>query len=309
MDTGFVIVVLLVLAVMLGATGYFFVRETGWDNARLWLTGPRHMRRLFTPAASEETGIRATPYGGRVEPLPQEQMPMRMLNEAALLELREELQGELNRAAGLTREFDRRLTRMEADVQAARELPRQVDQTVHEVEIRTRKSLTRIQKRLQTSRIADSPYGQRRADALAELYGHLAQVEAALAAVVNPMLLPGEPLSVPEEFFDDTLEWSNWGDVGERAYSFGDAFNQTRIVLEPALADRIEAFIATFREALTNRVYPVVQGETRSPAHLAQMRAGLTNVVETLGPLRREIEVAYRAAALALDDDDDDEDD
>ena len=236
------------------------------------------------------------------------------LDDTALRNLREELRSEITRAAGLTRDFDMRLTRMEADVSTTKQLPdeigKSIQQSVNDVEVRTRTRITRIRGELRAARKADSPFGQRRADSVAELYSHLAQVEAALAAVVNPMLLPGEPLRVPEELFDDTLDWENWNDVGDRAYSFGGVFNQRRIVLQPELADQIERFIATFRQALTDTVSPVVQNPQRTPAQIAQMRHGLTTIIDALPPLRRELESAYRdiSAAQARDDDEDEDD-
>lgn len=301
METVIVLLVLFVLIVLFGGVAYFFVRETGWDNARLWITGPRQVRRMMSP--NPDNAAETTPFAEHIRSSrAAERGSMHLaLDDTALRSLREELQGELTRAAGLTRDFDARLTRMEADVSTSKQLPDQigktVQQTVQEVEARTRKRISRIQEELRAARIADSPFGQRRAEALAELYSHLARVEAALAAVVNPLLLPGEPLRVPDELFNDTLEWENWNDVGERAYSFGDVFNRDRIVLDADLADKIERFIATFRQALTDTVSPVVQNRARTPAQINQMRAGLTTIIVALAPLRRDIEQAYRAVS------------
>lgn len=299
METFIVILVLLVLIALFGGVGYFFVRETGWDHARLWITSPREARHMMSPPGA---GAGEAAYRDRWRPGTAESSPIPVaLDEGALRDLREELRGELTRAAGLTREFDARLTRMESELSAARQLPEEIDssmrETVQEVEDRTRAELSQLQTELRAARAADSPYGQRRADALAELYAALAQMEAALAAIVNPMLLPGEPLRVPDELFGDTLEWENWSDVGDRAYSFGEIFNRDRIVLDPELAAQIERFLSTFRQALTGTVSPVVQSPSRTPAQVGQMRTGLTTIVEALPPLRREIEVHYRACS------------
>ncbi len=299
MDTFITVIVLIVLIVLFGGAGYFFIRETGWENARLWLTGPRSVRRIMPKPSENASRFSATAWSRGVEQPDPADMGL-ALNDELLRSLREEFHGELSRAVGQTRDFDARLTRMEEDLSSTRHLPDEIGKSVQEVESRTGKKLARMQSELRSARLADSPWGQRRATSLANLYGQLAQVEAALAAVINPMLLPGEPLRVPEEFFEDTLEWSNWGDVGERAFSFGETFNQDRIVLDPDLADRIERFIATFREALTDRVYPVVQNGAANPKQVAQMRSGLTVIVEALPPLRREIEEAYRASSGTL---------
>jgi hypothetical protein len=315
MEIIIVILVLVVLLVLFGGAGYFFVRETGWDNARLWLTAPRQLRGIITPADDDTTRDARTSTPERqqrpdLRPAELGRMPL-ALDESALRSLREELQGELTRAAGITRDFDARLTRLEADLSTSLHLPDEIGRTVQDVEVRTRRRLTKLRSEVRTTRMVESSFGQRRSEALADLYRKLAQVESTLAAVVNPMLLPGEPLNVPEELYDDTLEWSNWSDVGERAFSFGQVFNQSRFLLEPQLADQIERFIATFRQALTGTVYPVVQNEGRTKAQIAQMRHGLGTIIEALPPVRREIEAAYRATSLASmrDNDDDDDDD
>lgn len=314
MEIIIVILVLFVLLALFGGAGYFFVRETGWDNARLWLTAPRQFRQRATKPQGSGQGsavLDRDDFNGTSPYLDQptdDHMPVR-LDDSALRSLREELRGELTRAAGLTRDFDVRLTRMEADLSASRELPREIERTIQEQEKRVAQRISTLRSQLHTARTADSPFGQRRSDALADLYSHLAQVEAALGSVINPMLLPGEPLSVPDEFFEDTLQWGNWADVGDRAFAFGDIFNQTRFVLDPEIADEIEKFIQTFRQALTSDVYPVVQNSRRSPSQVAQMRSGLILIVESLPSLRRTLESAYRESGVMTMAGDDKEDD
>ncbi len=318
METMVVILVLLVLLVLFGGAGYFFVRETGWEHARLWFTAPHQIRQLTgagrrearatgerdaepPPSPRRDDRERRERQLGRVEPV------AIALDDTALRDLREELQGELTRAAGLTREFDARLTRMEEALSQARHMPDEIGQSIREQDAKVRRRIEKLRVEINATKVSTTPFGQRRADALADLYSHLARVEAALAGVVNPILLPGEPLSVPAELFDDTLIWSNWNDVGERAYAFGEVFNQTRFVLEPEVADRIEQFISTFRQAVTGTVYPVLQGESRSPAQLAQVRRGLEAVIAALPPLRRNLEAAYRAQTTPATEDDEDE--
>lgn len=315
METVIVILVLFVLLVLFGGAGYFFVRETGRDNARLWLTGPRQFRQLVKkpresvekPDTREREEDAFEAQRQHLSTFMDDQMPVRM-DEMALRNLREELHGELTRTSGLTRDFDVRLTRIESDASVSRDLPGEIDRSIKEQEARTMRRIGALRDQLRASRTADSPFGQRRSDALADLYSHLAQVEAALASVINPMLLPGEPLSVPEEFFEDSLRWENWNDVGDRAYAFGDVFNQNRFVLDPNVANQIEKFIGTFRQALTGAVYPVVQNPRRSASQVAQMRAGLITIVGSLPPLRRTLESAYRESGVAtVTDDDEDE--
>ena len=310
METALVIIVLLVLLGLFGGVGYAFVRETGWENARLWLTSPRQRPGQDGPPGERPSEARASVTSPRTEPLPRRTETAAVaIDDTALRELREELHGELMRAAGLTREFDARLTRIETALAETRHLPEATERALREQDERVRRLLQRLRDEVSATKMAATPYGQRRAEALAELYGSLARVETALAGVINPVLLPGEPLTVPETLFDDTLVWENWNDVGDRAYAFGEVFNQTRVLLEPEIAGHIEHFIGTLRQALTGTIYPVLQGESRSPAQVAQVRRGLEAVVSALGPLRRELESAYRAQIAPPGGDEDDEDD
>ena len=73
----------------------------------------------------------------------------------------------------------------------------------------------------------------RRQDVCAELYSALARFEAALAAVSNPVLLPGEPYAIPAELPASSLVWENWNDVGERVFVLADTFNAQRLHLSP----------------------------------------------------------------------------
>lgn len=327
MDTVVVIIVLISLLVLFGGAAWFFVRETGVENAKLWLTSPKQVRHLVTPfrdttsVAGAEAGRDATAPMPPPQGQPGPSTPGMMLDDRRLRELAEELRGELTRATGTARAFDARLTRIEEDLTQAKSLPDTLDkrvqdvdqqarQHVREVDAALRKRYSKLRDEIRTVRKAESPYSTRRSDALADLYTRLARTEAALAGVVNPMLLPGEPLRVPEALFDDTFEWENWADVGERAYEFGEAFNANRLLLEPDLAMSIESFISTLRETLTDTIYPVVRHAAATTAQKAQLRAGLERVVETIRPLRRGLEEAYRStsAALVSDADDDDED-
>jgi hypothetical protein len=311
MDTVVVVIVLITLLVLFGGATWFFVRETGVENARLWLTSPRQMRQIVTPFRNESTNaVPKDEHADPTEPLPREREAGLALDDSRLRELAEELRGELTRAAGRTRDFDARLTRIEEEALAAKSLPETIDRSVSEVEIRTKTRISRLRKELHTVRKAETPYASRRSEALADLYNRLARADAALAAVVNPMLLPGEPLRVPDVLFDDTLEWENWADVGERAFEFGEIFNQNRLLLEPELASQVEGFISTLREALTDTIYPIVRLTSPTVAQKSQLRAGLEKVVGSIAPLRRELEEAYRttnAMHLPLSDEDDDE--
>lgn len=298
METFIVILVLIVLFVLLGGTAWFFGKEAGPGAGSAWLTGTRQFRGMVSPFSSRATALTS-------------QQSSMMIDDSRLHELAEELRGELERTTILAQEFENRLGLIEREIGHTRQLPQAIDARVQTAESDTRARIARLRQELNNGRKADSPYSVRRNEAVSKLYQKLAQLESALVAVVNPMLLPGEPVSVPDTLYEDTLEWDNWGDVADRAYAFGEQFSQNRFLLEPELANRIERFIATFRTALTGTVYPIVQDGHATPQQLTQMRAGIITVVEGITPLRREFEHTWlsgtaidRSHADADDDDD-----
>lgn len=326
MDTILAIIVLFLVLGLFGGVGLIFTRETGSRNAaesaRQFLSTTRETgRSLVTmrPSASSTSSrsdadtaesaanegrapaVTITParQSTTAAPVPLSEQPAAMrtvapLDDSALRELREELQGELRRASGITREFDARLTRIEANTVDTPRLSEALERSIEEQAEAQRQELERVRDELMWVRQTAGPRGERRTEALANLYGHLARVESALAGVVNPMLLPGEPLALPAELPPETLVWDNWSDVGERAYALGDAFNQHRLVLDADTAREIESFIAILRQGLTGSVDPNVRAQQPTPAQHAQMRAGLETIVAALPGVRRRVELAYR---------------
>lgn len=308
MDTTFVVIIIIIVLALFGAVAYLFVRETGMQQAKLWFVSSQQLRKTFSgggpgrPADTDEAGnasltrridapTRATETGTTAIGT---RAPALALDDIALRELREELQGELRRAGGVTREFDARLTRIEATSTELPQMSEHLQRTVDAKDAERRGEIERVKRDLARVQQDAGQRGQRRSEAVADLYGHLARVEASLAGVVNPMLLPGESLAIPDEFFPDTLNWDNWSDVGERAYAFGNAFNQNRFVLDVATADAIERFIGTLRQGLTGAVYPNLRSPNPSAAQLAQMRSGVTSIVDALPRVRRTLEAVYR---------------
>lgn len=293
MDTAIVIIVLILLFVLLGGAAWFFGREAGAGNGAAFITGTRQFAAMFQPIADR---------GSNGAPVPPE--PAVMVEDDRLHELAAELREELTRAVTVSRDFSTRLNALENEILSTRQLPEAVDARVQEARSESRESveqarteardrINRLRRDLNQSRKADSPYSVRRNEAISDLYQKLAQIDVALGTVINPMLLPGEPVSVPDTLYDDTMEWENWEDVGDRAYAFGESFSQNRFLLEPALAGQVQTFIAAFREALTGTVYPVVQNPNRTLQQRSAMRAGLVAVVDAIGPLRRAFEESW----------------
>lgn len=293
METFIVILVLIILFVLLGGAAWFFGKEAGPGSGMAWLTGTRQIRGVFTGLGNGEKPFTSTTS----------QTSAVMVDDPRMDELREEL----NRTLALGEGLENRLRALEHEITQTRQLPQALDARVLDSEKETRARLSQIRREFRQLRKADSPYGVRRNDAVRDLYQKLAQLEVALGAVVNPLLLPGEPVTVPETLYEETLEWDNWGDVADHAFTFGEAFSKNRVLLDPDLADRVEGFIASFREALTGTVYPIVQGDDATPQQRKQIRAGIVAVVEGITPIRREFEQTW-LHGTRMDDIDDEED-
>lgn len=288
METFIAILVLAVLIGLLVGAAWFFGREAGPGNGMAWLTGNRSFVNIV-PTRLRSEPVADSPRTTRDSAL--------MVDDPRLLELADELRTELTRTLGFTSEFDGRLREIEREMLQSRAMPdkisAQLDERVSAAERSSKSELERLRQDVHAARTADSSYGLKRNEAVSDLYQKLAQIDVALGQVINPVLLPGEPIAVPDSLFEDTLVWANWQDVGDRAYAFGESFSHCRYLLEPKLANQVQEFIASFREALTGTVYPVVQNPNRTLAQRSQMRAGLIAVVEAIAPLRRELEQTW----------------
>jgi hypothetical protein len=300
---------LVVLVALFGFVTFLYMREAGENSAQLWLTGSQRLRQSIgnlgaaaRQAGPQRTRTDAAALESRDEPVTTGEIPRQLtardvamaLEDDALRSLREEIQQELRVAVGRTREFDARLTRIE---QATTEVPQvsaAIEQEIASLREGSRTEIERLQVTIESVRQRAGAWGERRGQALSDLYGSLARVESALAAVIHPMLLPGEPLSLPTEIPDEAMDWDSWGDVGERAYAFGNVFNENRLVLDRDTADEIEAFIALLRQALTGSVYPAVRVARPNADQVARMRSGLEAIVAELPVVRRTVETAYR---------------
>lgn len=132
-----------------------------------------------------------------------------------------------------------------------------------------------------------------RLETLTGLYARLARVETALAQLTTPILLPGEPYAVPDEFPPEALRWDNWKDVGETAYALGEYLTENRLRVARETGDELEAGVTVLRIALTRSIYPNLQ-TLPSPEQEATLRAGLETLAGTLPRLRGLLESDYR---------------
>jgi hypothetical protein len=135
--------------------------------------------------------------------------------------------------------------------------------------------------------------GLRRPDVSVDLYARLARLEAALAAVTNPILLPGEAYSPPIEFLPEALVWENWNEVGERAFSLAEAYSSQRLHLSEESRTDVEQFVTTLRTLLTRSVYPNLQPEPDAAQQTA-LRSALEEIAGEFPRIRQRLEREYR---------------
>lgn len=132
----------------------------------------------------------------------------------------------------------------------------------------------------------------RRTEVSAELYAHLARLEAALATVTNPILLPGELYTPPAELLPESLVWENWNEVGERAFTLAETYSAQRLHLSAQARTDVGAFVTTLRRLLTRSVYPNLQGNA-DQVHQAGLQAALAEIADELPKIRDLLETEY----------------
>ena len=133
-----------------------------------------------------------------------------------------------------------------------------------------------------------------RPDVCAELYARTARLETALAAVTNPVLLPGEPYAPPTEFLPEALIWENWNEVGERAFALAEHLSAQRLHLSGATRDEMTGFVTSLRTLLTRSVYPNLLPEP-DQTQQETLRAALEEIAAELPRMRDLLEREYRA--------------
>jgi len=134
---------------------------------------------------------------------------------------------------------------------------------------------------------------QRRGEVAADLYARLARLEAAIAAVTNPILLPGERYAPPTDLPPDSLSWENWKDVGERAFAFADAFSSQCLFLDEHDRVEVAAFVSSLRRLLTQAIYPNLRPDPTAAQTNALMEA-LTSLSDALPRVRLLLEGTTR---------------
>jgi hypothetical protein len=303
METVLAVIVLIIVLALLAGLVYAWLRASGPGGARAWLVAPAALREGLgnllvsardTTTRTDEPGDTVQDADWREAPDPESRGTVTLAyDETALATLRDELERDLSTTRDRQQEIDQRLHRLDLALTEMRGVPDDLTKVMRVRDRRMRRRLDQLRYEVEGVRRGATASGARRDEAYAELYTHLARIEASLATAINPMLLPGEPLHVPDEFVPESLEAESWDDVGEHAYAFGMTFNQTRLVLDPPLAADIERFLATLRQGLTGKVYPTVRRAEPTRTQLALMRSALEGIVEALVPVRRQIESAW----------------
>lgn len=214
--------------------------------------------------------------------------------------LASEYQAQLGRLRERNSELEGLATRYREQTDVASAAHREAAAAKQDVE----RLRTDLEKRLEgvtsAGSASDGPRNARVAT-LADLYGRLARVEASLAALTNPILLPGEPYRVPDELVPDALKWDNWKDVGENAYALGEQFNLARIQLPHEVVAEMGDCITTLRTTLTSAIYPNLDA-TLSAEQTRTLRTGLGTIAEALSKLRTRLETDYRTLAGIRDE-------
>ena len=134
----------------------------------------------------------------------------------------------------------------------------------------------------------------RQADAVYDLYQRLAKMEATVVAVANPVLLPSERLTVPEQLAPENLAWEQWKEVGDAAFAFADSFNRNRLVFDDSTCRELSTFVTGVREQLTDNIYPNLRQPTEDQRQhlrqaLEQLGADISTARDRLEHLYREI--------------------
>jgi vacuolar-type H+-ATPase subunit H len=135
----------------------------------------------------------------------------------------------------------------------------------------------------------------RQADAVYDLYQRLAKMEATVVAVANPVLLPSERLTVPEQLAPENLAWEQWKEVGDAAFAFADSFNRNRLVFDDGTCRELSTFVTGVREQLTDNIYPNLRQPTEEQRQ--RLRQALEQLGADISTARDRLEQLYREMA------------
>lgn len=129
---------------------------------------------------------------------------------------------------------------------------------------------------------------------LLDLNAQLTRLEARFGASVDPVLLPGEPIHIPDHLPSTALNPEAWREVGDAVFTFAETYAAARIAIPPDLADQLSAFVTTAREALTQGIFPSLQAANADPAAQAQVQAGAAQLGAGIDRAQDALAVAWQ---------------
>lgn len=286
----------LATVVVLGGSGSGALPD--WAGRRL----PRPSTSVRSPRVIDVAPEDAKPVGSRLELAAREETISRL----------ETLSSELR---ALVSADDDRVTRLDGRLDALHAgLRDRLDQIARDAgerwtELATRQSALEARQEAATERLrADlarhfiehdrqsvaNRTNAERSGVTAELYAALARLESAVAAVTNPVLLPGEPYEPPADFLPEALVWENWKEVGERTFAFADLYSARRLYLSESTRAEAGAFVVELRGLLTESIYPNLRPNA-SPAQRDRLRSALDVIAERFPALRASLERDFQA--------------
>lgn len=297
------VLVIIVILTLVGGSAVVMARQ-GWLPAALPIMRPSGGKPLtdggdeaagpvleplaLAPAKPKATSAPAVPSESAREPIRLDLVPPPADSglarsdriDSRLDELQRALSWQNDRLAEETRRLREELLRRAEAEEARRE-------AAHE---RLRADVLALVSRAGGERRPES--GVRRMEVSAELYARLARLEAALATVTNPVLLPGEPYAPPAELAPESLVWENWNEVGERAFALAECYSGQRLHLSAQTRADVGEFVTTLRTMLTRSIYPNLRADAES-ANTAALRAALTDIADELPKIRDLLETEY----------------
>jgi hypothetical protein len=184
---------------------------------------------------------------------------------------------------------------------------RAVDQTLRDLQSHHDSELSRLREAIGTAiaTIAarqaaedDDRVSALRITALSDLYSRLTKLETAFTSIANPVLLPGESFTIPEELPSQVFRWEHWKDVGDATFSFAEEFARQRVHLDNETCREMTAFIGSARSVLTRSIYPNLQnGGANGETQKEILRTAIQQLADDITTGRENLERSYRERA------------
>jgi len=307
-------VAIVILVLLVGGTVALLARQRtpSWSLPSLRTSGinsgasktlrPRDLAPIAAAEALAEPGlvsghIAARPSSGSAFPSWESDVPAAALDmprTGAALELSPALVDRLDKIEKQIEELQRGIDRQHTEIaRAGAESRRRLEIEEARREVTLERLRADLVQAIGGSTSNRSGFAERRSEVSAELYARLARFEAALSAVTNPVLLPGEPYAPPEELLMEALIWENWNEIGERAFALADAYSAQRLHLSDETRADIGNFVTALRLVLTRSIYPNLHTDADA-AQQEALRLALEEIAAELPRVRASLDREYR---------------